>query len=49
MDLITWINKKDIDIAFVIVLIGLALVPILHYSWIISIIACYFLKEDEIE
>ncbi|EET84722.1 hypothetical protein CcarbDRAFT_4830 [Clostridium carboxidivorans P7] len=46
MNLITWIGKKDIDIAFVIVLIGIVISPIVHYSWIISIIACLFLKDD---
>lgn len=48
MNLVRWINKKDSDIAFVVVLIGIVLSPILHYSWIISIIACLFIKEDKI-
>lgn len=45
----TYINKNNIDIAFAIVLIGLVLVPVVPYSWIISIIACLFVREDEIE
>ncbi|MFD3157934.1 hypothetical protein ACFIJ5_13850 [Haloimpatiens sp. FM7330] len=44
-----YINENNIDIAFVIVIIGLVLTPFLDYSWIISIIASLFLKEDENE
>lgn len=49
MNLIAWMNKNNIDVAFVIALIGILLSLILQYSWVISIIACLFLKEDEIQ
>lgn len=42
----TYINKNNVDIAFVIFIIGLVLSPVINYSWIISIIACLFIKED---
>lgn len=42
-----YINKEN-SVAFVIVIIGLALMPLFHYSWIISMISCFFLKEDKI-
>ena len=45
----TYINKNNIDIAFVIVVIGLVLSTVFDYSWIISIIACLFMKKDESE
>ena len=45
----TYINKNNIDIAFVIVIIGLVLSTVFNYSWIISIIACLFMKKDETE
>ena len=44
----TYINSKKISIPYLIVIIGLALMPLIHYSWIISMIACFFLKENEI-
>ena len=44
----TYINNKKINIPFIIVIIGLALAPFINYSWIVSMIACLFLKEDEI-
>jgi hypothetical protein len=43
----TYINKSNIDIPFLIIIAGLVLVPILHYSWIVSMITCVFLKEDD--
>ena len=45
----TYINNKKISIPFLIAIIGLALVTFIHYSWIVSMIACLFLKEDEID
>ena len=45
----TYINKNNIDIAFVIVIIGLVFSTVFNYSWIISIIACLFIKKDETE
>ena len=45
----TYINNKKISIPFIIVIIGLALAPFIHYSWIVSMIACLFIKEDEID
>lgn len=42
----TYINKNNIDIAFAIVIIGLVLSSVINYLWIISIIACLFIKED---
>jgi hypothetical protein len=45
----TYINKNNIDIAFVIVIIGLVLSTIFEYSWVISIIACLCIKKDETE
>lgn len=45
----TYINSKKISIPYIIVIIGLALMPLIHYSWIISMIVCLFLKEDEID
>lgn len=45
----TYVNKNNIDIAFVIVVIGLVLSTVFYYSWIISIIACLFMKKDETE
>ena len=44
----TYMNNKKISIPFLIVIIGLALAPFIH-SWIASMIACLFLKEDEID
>lgn len=50
MNLITkinsYINKNNIDIAFVIVIVGLVLSTVIDYLWIISIIASLFIKED---
>ena len=45
----TYINKNNISIPFIIYMIGMALIPIITYSWIISLIACLFIKEDEID
>jgi len=45
----TYINKNNIDIAFVIVIIGLVFSTVFNYSWIISIIACLFIKKDKTE
>ena len=45
----TYMNNKKISIPFLIVIIGLALAPFIHYSWIASMSACLFLKEDEID
>lgn len=44
----TYINSKKNSIPYLIVIIGMALMRLIHYSWIISMIACLFLKEDEI-
>ena len=45
----TYIKIKNISIPYVIVIIGLVVAPTISYSWIISMIACLFLKEDEID
>lgn len=41
-----YLNKTDTDIAFIIVLMGLFLSAFIPYAWMVSILACFFIKED---
>lgn len=42
-----YLNKNNTDIAFLIVLLGILASPFIEYSWVVSLIACFFIKEDE--
>lgn len=42
-----YLNKTHTDIAFVIVLMGLFLSAFISYAWVVSILACFFIKEDQ--
>ncbi len=39
--------KADVDIAFVIVMIGIILTPLIPKAWIVSLIACPFIKDED--
>jgi hypothetical protein len=42
-----YVERKNIDIAFTFVILGLLLSAFIKYSWIICILACIFIKEEE--
>ena len=42
-----YLKKSNIDIAFLIVILGIFMSPFIEYSWIVSIVACFFIKEDD--
>lgn len=41
-----YLNANNIDIAFLIALLGMFISPFISYAWVIAIIACFFIKED---
>ncbi|GAA0227751.1 hypothetical protein J2Z43_001996 [Clostridioides mangenotii] len=42
-----YLNRKNIDIAFVFVMLGIIMSSFFANAWIISLLACLFIKDDE--
>jgi len=45
-----YLNRRNIDIAFVLVMLGIVMSSFITNSWVISLLAClacYFIKEEE--
>ena len=41
------LKRTNIDIAFLIVISGILMSPFIKYAWIASIVACFFIKDEE--
>lgn len=42
-----YFDKNNIDIVWGFICIGLFMSAFIDYAWLISIIACFFIKDDE--
>ena len=42
-----YLNKTNTDIAFLIVILGILMSPFIKYAWVVSMLACFFIKEEE--
>ena len=42
----TYTNDQKLYIPYIIAITGIVLAPFIHYSWIVTIIACLFIKEE---
>jgi hypothetical protein len=42
-----YLNRKNIDIAFVFVMLGIIMSSFFTNAWIISLLACLFIKDEE--
>lgn len=46
-DVKQYFDRNNIDIVWGFVCVGISISVFIDYAWIISIIACFFLKDDE--
>lgn len=44
-----YLNRNNIDIAFVFAILGMLMSSFINYAWMISILACLFVKNGEKE
>ncbi|MBE6049834.1 MAG: hypothetical protein E7214_04010 [Clostridium sp.] len=42
-----YLNRNNIDIAMVFVVLGVVMSSYISYAWIITIVACFFIKDEE--
>ncbi len=42
-----YLNRNNIDIAFVFVILGMLMSSFINYAWIVSIVACLFMKDEK--
>ncbi len=42
-----YLNKNNIDIAFVFVILGILMSSFINYAWIVSMMACLFIKDEK--